>query len=277
MSGYRPIYKKIWKDPDFQELAPEDKLLFFYFCTNEATNESGIYPLTPKTTSTETGIPLPTVTQRFTNGLPTDDKGIANSCIKNIYYDRENKIIFVKNLRKYNTGGRSDLVFRAIVNEYNQYKHSMLWDLFFEEYPEFSDLITGMPTVAQPFANGTLRYDNLTIPYDNLKDNDNLKGKENDIRREVMLKVKEIRGYDTRNRGAEIHAINEMIKEGFGTEKIIEAFKLMREQPFFQDKYLSLTFVHKNIHEVLKSGKRIQAAKGIPGNRPSGAFDDIRE
>lgn len=283
MSGYRPIYKRIWKDPDFQELAPEDKLLFLYFCTNEATNESGIYPLTPKTTATETGIPLPTVAQRFANGLPTVDKpinngsqtdgeGLTNGCIKNVYYDRENKLIFVKKLRKYNTGGRSDLVYKSIVSEYSQCQYSKLWDLFFEEYPEFCDLPNGSPTVGKPLSNPspTHRYDNDN---NNDIDKDNkrvVRGNENDIRREVMLKVKELRGYDTRNRGAEIHAINEMIKEGFGTDKIVKAFETMRTQPFFQDKYLSLTFVHKNIHEVLKNVK----TKGIAGNRPSGAFDD---
>lgn len=259
MSGYRPIYKRIWKDPNFQELSPEDKLLFLYFCTNEATNESGIYPLTPKTAATETGIPLATVAERFTNGLPTDNKGIFNGCIKNIYYDKENKLIFVKNLRKYNTGGRSDLIFKAVTNEYNQYKGSILWDLFFEEYPSFSDLSNGSPTVVKPLSNHltTVLYDNLNDKdNDNDNNNDNLVGKENEIRRVVMSKVKELRGYDTRSRGAEINAINEMMKEGFDAEKIIKAYIIMLKQPFYQDKCLTLNSVYKNIHEVLKHGDK---------------------
>ena len=68
MSGYRPIYKRIWKDPDFQELSAEDKLLFIYLCTNEMTSESGIYPVTAKTIIYETGLDDKTVVQRLSNG-----------------------------------------------------------------------------------------------------------------------------------------------------------------------------------------------------------------
>jgi hypothetical protein len=159
MSGYRPIYKKIWKDPDFEELNPDDKLLFMYLFTNDATNESGIYPLTAKTAANETGIPLPTVAQRFNNGF-----------YKNVVYDNEHRLIFVKNLRKYNTGGRSDLIYKAIHNEYVLYKDTFLWQDFFKYYPEFKGLDNGCQTVCQP--TDTIRYDN---------NNDTIRYKEKDI------------------------------------------------------------------------------------------------
>lgn len=276
MSGFRPFYKKLWSDPDFLELPPDDKLLFIYFFTNHETNESGIYPLSPKTVSRETGIALQMVEQRFANGLLTVQQLLENSlttvaqqfnngCIKNIFYDPENKLVFVKNLKKYNTGGRKDLVFKAVSNEYKQYKQSSLWDLFFDYYPEYNDinqlLDNGSETVSQ-------RLDNPTIL---LKDNTTTKEQKeigkgegenpNDIRREVMAKTKEIRGYDVRNRGAEISAVNDMIKEGFNSEQIINAYKKLREQPFWQDKYLSMNYVYKNIHEVLKSGTGKQQIK----------------
>jgi hypothetical protein len=275
MSGFRPFYKKLWNDPDFLELPPDDKLLFIYFFTNHETNESGIYPLSPKTVSRETGIPLPMVEQRFANGLVTVQQLLGNSlstvsqlftngCIKNIFYDTENKLIFVKNLKKYNTGGRKDLVFKAVSNEYKQYKHSSLWDFFFEYYPEYNDinqlLDNGSETVPQRLDNPTILLKDNDIDKDTTKE----KGEgenPNDIRREVMAKTKEIRGYDVRNRGAEISAINDMIKEGFNAKQIVEAYKKLREQPFFQDKYLSLNYVYKNIHELLKNSSKKESDK----------------
>lgn len=258
MSGYRPFYKKIWNDPDFQEVQPSDKLLFIYFFTNNETNESGIYPLTPKTTSRETGLPQEEVEQRFAKGLTTVDQWLANGsptvgkrftngCIKNIFYDPENKLIFVKNLKKYNMGGRNDLVFKAIANEYNSYKHSRLWELFFEFYPEYGDI----STVNQPLEN---RSTTVNQPTDTIRyDKDTIKKEDaNEIRRTVMAQIKELRGYDTRNRGAEISAINEMIKEGIGADSIVKAYKIIKEQDWWKNKYLSLTYVHKDIHEVLK-------------------------
>lgn len=269
MSGFRPFYKKLWNDHDFMELSPDDKLLFIYFFTNHETNESGIYPLSPKTVSRETGIPLAIVEQRFTNGLltvkqlftnglPTVSQQFANGYIKNIFYDPENRLIFVKNLKKYNTGGRKDLVFKAVSNEYKQYKQSSLWDLFFEYYPEYNDinqlLDNGSETVVQQLDNPTILLKNKDTVKDNKDTEKSEERNPNNIRREVISKTKEIRGYDIRNRGAEISAINDMIKEGFNAEQIIDAYKKLREQPFWQDKYLSMNYVFKNIHEVLKSG-----------------------
>jgi len=144
MGGYSPIHKRIWKDPDFQELCPEDKLLFIFLCTNESTTVSGIYPLTPKTAYNETGIGLATVTERFNNGF-----------YKNVIYDKDKKLVFVKKLHKYNPGGNPDLIKRAIMNEYAMYPSVLLWGEFFNEYSEFKGLLNGLPTVAQRYNTTT--------------------------------------------------------------------------------------------------------------------------
>ncbi len=140
MSGYRPIYKDIWNDPDFQELEPVDKLLFFYFCTNNSVSTSGIYQITSRNISHETGIPLTTVEQRLNNGF-----------YKNVVYDRENNVIFVKKLHKYSVGGRPDLLTKSILTDYKLTGKSRLWDIFIEEYPKYKDLINSKSTVVQPF------------------------------------------------------------------------------------------------------------------------------
>lgn len=150
MSGYRPIYKKIWKDPDFQELEPIDKLIFIYLCTNDATTESGIYPLTTRTLANETGIELSTVCERLKNGF-----------FKNVFYDDENKLIFVRKLRKYNTGGRPEYVRTSIRNDYHNYSTTPLWRYFVEEYrndEHIGEVCNGLQTVQQPLLTLTLNH-----------------------------------------------------------------------------------------------------------------------
>jgi hypothetical protein len=175
MSGFRPIYKKIWKDPDFQEYTPDDKLFFLYSCTNEAVSESGIYPLSAKTITLETGIPLETVNNLLTNRLSRDRQGLENGLLKNIFYDKEFKLIYVRNIQKYNTGGSPALIYKSISNDYKNSHRSNLWKLFFEDYPKFKNIPQEITQQSQPLSNGstTLRYDKDN---DNHNDKDKIKG-----------------------------------------------------------------------------------------------------
>lgn len=52
----RYINTSFWSDPFIIDLAPDEKLLFLYFLTNEHTNISGIYELSLRIASFETGI-----------------------------------------------------------------------------------------------------------------------------------------------------------------------------------------------------------------------------
>lgn len=56
MSKLRSISTSIWSDPFIEELFAEEKLLFIYLITNEKTNMLGIYELSVKKMSFETGI-----------------------------------------------------------------------------------------------------------------------------------------------------------------------------------------------------------------------------
>ncbi len=139
MAKYRPLYTKIWKDPDFQELSPENKLIFIYLCTNELTTESGIYPMTPKTIADETAVEREKVTKLLQNGN-----------LKNVKYDTDNRLIFIKNFHKYNSGGKPELIKRSIINDCTAYPQTALWTLFIENYPEFE---TEVKTVCKRFGN----------------------------------------------------------------------------------------------------------------------------
>jgi len=155
MAKYRPIFTRIWKDPDFEDLGPTEKLLFIYLFSNELTTDSGIYSISFKTISNETGIPLATVSELLANGK-----------IKNIMYDEPLKLVFVVNFKKYNKGGKPALVEKGIVNDFKATKSSLLWDYFIKEYPIFKN---ALQTVDKRLDNGSGK--NPTNPKSNLKSN----------------------------------------------------------------------------------------------------------
>ena len=146
MAKYRQFHVRFWKDPDIEQLEPIDKLIFAYLFTNEGCTESGIYPITLKTISNETCIPIDQVKKRFESG------------VKNILYDWDNNIVFVVKFLEHNGGGRPDLLLAAIRKECKT-TPTKLWDEFIQIYPQYTEDLTeiikqfpnGLPTVYKPF------------------------------------------------------------------------------------------------------------------------------
>jgi NADH/NAD ratio-sensing transcriptional regulator Rex len=56
MSKLRSVSTAFWSDPFIEDLTPSEKLLYLYFITNEKTNMLGIYELSIKKISFETGL-----------------------------------------------------------------------------------------------------------------------------------------------------------------------------------------------------------------------------
>ena len=56
MSKLRSVSTAFWSDPFIEELTPSEKLLFLYFITNEKTNMLGIYEVSIKKISFDTGL-----------------------------------------------------------------------------------------------------------------------------------------------------------------------------------------------------------------------------
>lgn len=65
MSKLRSLNTGIWNDTWFEELSVDRKLLFIYLITNEKTNMLGIYEISIKKISFETGIPADKITESF--------------------------------------------------------------------------------------------------------------------------------------------------------------------------------------------------------------------
>ena len=134
MAKYRSIHQKIWTDPDFQDYSANGKLIFIYLCTNASTSESGIYAITPKTISGETGIEKEKVSMLLMK-------------LKNVIFDAKANYVYVRRFKLYNGGGAPDNIRKAIVSEFLLSSTSPLWNNFVEDYPEYSDAIraTGKP------------------------------------------------------------------------------------------------------------------------------------
>ncbi len=139
MARYRPLYKTFWKDPDIQDLAPDKKLLHIYLFGNEAVTESGIYHVTPKTISDETGLDIEWIKEQLAQGFA-----------RNILYDPDNRLIFIRKIRKYNTGGSPKLIEKSILADFNLSSYSPLWQDFLLEYPQYKPLLNGCVTVDEP-------------------------------------------------------------------------------------------------------------------------------
>jgi hypothetical protein len=303
MAKYRAIYEIIWKDPDFQDYDPSRKLLFIYLCTNGSTTESGIYPITVTTISNETGIPKTTVGKQLANGL------------KNVIYDFKNQIVFVRNFRIYNAGGRPELIQKSIVRDFRTTFETPLWNDFLAQYPEFHDAIL---TVGKPLANydksvpsmGKGNGNSNSISMGNSKETEGVQGeipesveekpeKNEELiqkgarmstqvakkppdsftekRAKIFTGLKERRGYNSPQAGAEAQAVTWMLKQGYGVEQIMGAYDKLKQDEFWRDKLLNMQSVKAQIGEIFRDrSKHGQQESGTGRGAPAHKSDPLQ-
>ena len=65
MERLRSVNTNFWKDPWVEDLKPEEKLLFLYLLTNAHTNMLGVYEVSMKRMSTDTGLTEERVSKCF--------------------------------------------------------------------------------------------------------------------------------------------------------------------------------------------------------------------
>ena len=186
MKIYGQIHFSIWDDPHFSEFSQEQRWLFVFLFSNKHTRscESGIYEISLQQIYEGTRIPKKTIIKLLSNPGQTPGKPNGNPPqglgmgLRNITYDFDNMVCFVRNFRKrQNTGGNPEKIKIAIKNEHNQLKNSPVWNEFFREYPEFLDDETNpLQTPGKPPVNPD-QTDCTTITT-NDNDNDNVKRKE---------------------------------------------------------------------------------------------------
>ena len=95
MAKFRNVSVKFWSDPFIETLTPEQKYFFLYLITNEHTSQCGIYEISLRQMSFETGYNLDTVNKLM---LFFIDKG-------KIKYSESTKELAIKNFVKHNPQG----------------------------------------------------------------------------------------------------------------------------------------------------------------------------
>jgi len=73
MSKLRSVNTQFWSDPWVEELSADEKLIYLYFITNEKTNMLGVYELSIRKISFETGIKKETIVKAL-KGFETINK-----------------------------------------------------------------------------------------------------------------------------------------------------------------------------------------------------------
>jgi len=119
---YRSIETKIWADPKFKNLVPEDKLLFLYFITNQHTHLSGLYYIPEPLVLFETGISK----IGYRKGIDTLSMG--GLC----RFDTTNSVIWVINMLKYQ--GRGAKIDKSVETQIMNLHDSPLIPDFIEYY-----------------------------------------------------------------------------------------------------------------------------------------------
>lgn len=79
MSKLRSVSTAFWSDPFIEDLTPSEKLLFLYFITNDKTNMLGIYEVSIKKISYDTGL----------------NKDVIEKALKE--FERLSKVKYIKN------------------------------------------------------------------------------------------------------------------------------------------------------------------------------------
>ena len=208
MPKYQPVYSQIWKDDCFQELSTNGKLLFVYLITNESINNSGIYHVTTKTISHETGLSEKVISKLLTDGS-----------VKNVTYDDKNSYVFIHKRKQYSPGGNPKLVTSGINREYQLSRHCFLWEMFNSLYPAIlKDFSNGSPTVVKGLDNPSIE---IGIPIEIEKEVLNnkppkIEAKKDDVK--VLEYLNEQSGKAYRPTDANLSHIRERLKEGYSVE-----------------------------------------------------------
>lgn len=99
MAIFRKIHVQFWSDVFIQSLTPEQKFFFLYLLTNERTRQCGIYEISIRQISFDTGYNCETVEKLI--------KMFEN--VNKINFSRETNEIAIKNWDKYNSSRSPDV------------------------------------------------------------------------------------------------------------------------------------------------------------------------
>lgn len=130
MAIFRKIHTQFWSDPFVQSLTPEKKYFYLYLLTNEKTKQCGIFEITIRQISYDTGYIVETVNTLLEYFVDAEK----------ILISKETNEIAVKNWKKYNDS-KSPGVQKCINEELKKIKNRKL-----VEWVQSGGTVGGLPT-----------------------------------------------------------------------------------------------------------------------------------
>jgi hypothetical protein len=142
---FRKVDVSFWQDSDMIELTPEGKYFYLYLLTNPHTTLCGIYEISKRVMSFETGFNIDTIDKLIRQ---FEEKG-------KIIYDPGTCEIFIKNWYRYNFTS-SPKVIKGIIHDLKKVKSGKLLTAFWNTIPD--DVKSVLIEYGYPI-------DTLSIPY----------------------------------------------------------------------------------------------------------------
>lgn len=115
MAIFRKIHTQFWSDPFIQTLSPEKKYFFLYLLTNEKTRQCGVYEISKRSISYDTGYTIDTVSILLEYFIESGK----------IMFSEDTNEIAIKNWNKYN-GNASSKVQKLVDEELAKIKNPKL-------------------------------------------------------------------------------------------------------------------------------------------------------
>lgn len=129
MAQFNSIHSNIWEDEKFLHLASSDpKLLFIYLFSNHRCPVSGIYKISLKTMSNETGIEACEATLQ-----EVIDVGLVK-------YDFEKNVVWVRGKIKHDKSWTTKMRTKSIKSNLDEFVHCSFMRYVFEQYSFLKDL-----------------------------------------------------------------------------------------------------------------------------------------
>ena len=135
---YRTIDASFWTDPKVKKLDAQGKLFLLYLITNPHSHVSGIYVIPWLYIQSETKISLKSL-DTLSNTL--SDLGIVG-------FDRENDVVFVVNMLRYQGRGEKNL--RSAANQLRSIHKTYLINEFVKVYPPVSQFFVDTVSIPYP-------------------------------------------------------------------------------------------------------------------------------
>lgn len=142
MAIFRKIHVQFWSDVFIQTLTPEQKFFFLYLLTNERTKQCGIYEITTRQISYDTGYNVETILKLI--------DFFERS--KKILFSRETNEIAIKNWDKYNDNS-SPKVKNLVNKEVKRIKNIKLLDWLYSTDTVSIEYSTGNVVEVEPEKN----------------------------------------------------------------------------------------------------------------------------